>query len=84
LKDKIKQQGVILELTDSAKDYLSRHGYQPEFGARPIKRLMQKEIVNELAKEILDGKISRDSNITIDFKGGELVFLNAAKSGEKD
>jgi len=77
LQNKMKQQGVIVSLTDGAKDYLARHGYQPEFGARPIKRLVQKEIVNELAKEILEGKISKDSEITIDFKGGTLEFENS-------
>jgi ATP-dependent Clp protease ATP-binding subunit ClpB len=76
LQKKMRQQGVSLNLTDGAKEYLSRHGYQPEFGARPIKRLVQKEIVNELAKEILEGKISRDTEISIDFKGGALVFGN--------
>jgi ATP-dependent Clp protease ATP-binding subunit ClpB len=76
LQQKLKQQGISLNLTDGAKEYLARHGYQPEFGARPIKRLVQKEIVNELAKEILDGTISKDSEIMIDFKGGVLVFEN--------
>jgi ATP-dependent Clp protease ATP-binding subunit ClpB len=76
LQQKMKQQGIILNLTDGAKDYLARHGYRPEFGARPIKRLIQKEIVNELAKEILEGSVSKDSQITIDFKGGALVFEN--------
>ncbi len=73
---KMKQQGIVISITDGAKNYLARHGYQPEFGARPIKRLMQKEIINELAKEILDGRISRDSMISIDFKGGNLIFKN--------
>ena len=76
LQKKLKQQGITVSLTESAKEYLARHGYQPEFGARPIKRLVQKEIVNELAKEILEGTISKDAEITIDFKGGILVFDN--------
>jgi ATP-dependent Clp protease ATP-binding subunit ClpB len=76
LQTKLKQQGVVLKLTNGAKEYLARHGYQPEFGARPIKRLIQKEIVNELAKEILDGTIRKETEITIDFKGGSLVFDN--------
>jgi ATP-dependent Clp protease ATP-binding subunit ClpB len=77
LQQKMKQQGIAVTLTDGAKEYLVRHGYQPEFGARPIKRLVQKEIINELAKEILEGKISKDSEITIDFKGGTLIFKNS-------
>ena len=77
IKIKLLQQGVKIFLTDKAKEYLARHSYQPEFGARPIKRLIQKEIINELAKEILEGKINKNSKITIDFKGGELVFRGA-------
>ena len=76
LQAKLKLQGVDVTLTKGAKEYLARHGYQPEFGARPIKRLIQKEIVNELAKEILEGIIQKDMKITIDFKGGSLVFKN--------
>jgi len=76
IKIKLDQQGVNISLTDKAKEYLARHGFQPEFGARPIKRLIQKEIINKLAKEILEGKINKNSNINIDFKGGDLVFDN--------
>jgi ATP-dependent Clp protease ATP-binding subunit ClpB len=76
IKDKLIKQGIAIALTDNAKDYLARHGFQPEFGARPIKRLIQKEIINELAKEILEGKVDKDSKIDIDFKGGNLVFEN--------
>jgi ATP-dependent Clp protease ATP-binding subunit ClpB len=70
----IKSQGVQLELSDEALEYLARHGYQPEFGARPIKRLMQKEIINELARAIIEGSVSRQETILVDFKGGKLVF----------
>jgi len=80
LQKKMKEQGVNVNLTEGARDYLTRHGYQPEFGARPIKRLIQKEIVNELAKEVLEGKISNDMEITIEFKGGSLVFENEKSS----
>ena len=76
LQTRMKQQGLTIKMTDRTRDYLARHGYQPEFGARPIKRLIQREIINELAKEILEGKIRKDSVITIDFKGGGLVFEN--------
>jgi ATP-dependent Clp protease ATP-binding subunit ClpB len=76
LQIKLNEQGVDLSLSKNAVEYLSRHGYQPEFGARPIKRLIQKEIVNELAKEILEGKVIKHNKLTIDFKGGKLIFLN--------
>jgi ATP-dependent Clp protease ATP-binding subunit ClpB len=74
LSENIKKQGFTIELMPEALQYLARHGYQPEFGARPIKRLMQKEIINELARSIIEGTISRDHVITVDFKGGKLVF----------
>ncbi len=80
LQKKMKQQDISVKMTEGAREYLARHGYQPEFGARPIKRLVQKEIVNELAKEILEGKIKKDMEITIDFKGGILVFENKESS----
>jgi ATP-dependent Clp protease ATP-binding subunit ClpB len=80
LQKRMKQQGISVKMTEGAREYLARHGYQPEFGARPIKRLVQKEIVNELAKEILEGKIKRDMEITIDFKGGTLWFGNKESS----
>jgi ATP-dependent Clp protease ATP-binding subunit ClpB len=80
LQSNLKLQGIDVRLTKGAKDYLARHGYQPEFGARPIKRLIQKEIVNELAKKILEGSIRKEMEITIDFKGGGLVFENGKSS----
>jgi ATP-dependent Clp protease ATP-binding subunit ClpB len=53
---------------------MSTKGYEPAYGARPIKRLMQKELVNLLAKAILDGHVHRDSVIEIDIKAGQIVF----------
>ncbi len=76
IKNKLLQQGIMISLTENAKEYLARHGFQPEFGARPIKRLIQKEVINELAKKILEGKINKNSKIKIDFIGGDLVFEN--------
>jgi ATP-dependent Clp protease ATP-binding subunit ClpB len=75
----LKRQGVTLTLDDSARDYLARHGYQPEFGARPIKRLMQREIVNELAKSLIEGKIEKDDRISVSFSGGQLKFTGTKK-----
>ena len=84
MQDKLKLQGIEVKMTKGAREYLARHGYQPEFGARPIKRLIQKEIVNELAKEILEGSIHKDMKITIDFKGGSLVFENEVSTLESE
>ena len=75
----LKRQGVTLTLDNSARDYLARHGYQPEFGARPIKRLMQREIVNELAKSLIEGKIEKDDRISVSFSGGQLKFTGTKK-----
>ena len=74
LAKSIKKQGVAIELSANALDYLSRHSYQPEFGARPIKRLIQREIINELSRSIIEGSVSKDDVITVNFKGGKLIF----------
>ena len=74
LRDKLAENGVALEFTQEFEDYMSTKGYEPAYGARPIKRLMQKELVNLLAKAILDGHVHRDSVIEIDIKAGQIVF----------
>jgi ATP-dependent Clp protease ATP-binding subunit ClpB len=79
IRNKLARDGVDITLTEGASNYLGRHGYQPEFGARPIKRLMQREIVNELAKKVLEGEINKEDKITVDFKGGSLVFEHSKK-----
>ena len=56
---------------------MSTKGYEPAYGARPIKRLMQKELINLLAKSILDGKVRRDSNILIDINDGQISITEA-------
>ncbi len=73
---------ITLDATDQAIDYLAKKGYQPEFGARPVKRVIQKEVLNELSKEILAGKISTDSNILLDSFNEKLVFRNLSHSIE--
>ncbi len=69
-------QGYNLDLTvsDSAVDWLAEHGYDPLSGARPVKRLIQKEIVNELSKEIIGGKVAKDDRVLVDVKEGKLSF----------
>ena len=76
LKRMIDKQDITLDATDEAISYLAKKGYQPEFGARPVKRVIQKEILNQLSKEILSGKISTDSIILIDSFDEKLVFRN--------
>ena len=65
-----------MDATDEAIEYLSIKGYQPEFGARPVKRVIQKEVLNQLSKEILAGNITTDSIILLDCFDDKLVFRN--------
>ena len=65
---------IKLDISDYAVEYLSKKGYEPQFGARPIKRLMQKEILNGLSKELLEGKIKEGDNILIDSFDENIVF----------
>ncbi len=74
LKEKLAENGVSITFTSEFEDYMSTKGYEPAYGARPIKRLMQKELVNLLAKAVLDGSVRRDSVIEIDIKAGQIVF----------
>ena len=73
LQEKLSENGVTLEFTTEFEDYMSTKGYEPAYGARPIKRLMQKELINLLAKSILDGHVRRDSVILIDVRDGQIV-----------
>ena len=73
LQSKLSENGVTIEFTKNFEDYMSTKGYEPAYGARPIKRLMQKELVNLLAKSILDGTVRRDSTILVDVKEGQIV-----------
>ena len=75
LQEKLSENGVTLEFTTEFEDYMSTKGYEPAYGARPIKRLMQKELVNLLAKSILDGHGKRDSGITVTIQDGQIHFI---------
>ncbi len=74
LQEKLSENGVTITFTREFEDYMSTKGYEPAYGARPIKRLMQKELVNMLAKAILDGNVSRNSVISIDVRDGQIVI----------
>ena len=73
LQSRLSENGVTIEFTPEFEDYMSTKGYEPAYGARPIKRLMQKELINILAKSILDGHVRRDSVILIDVKDGQIT-----------
>jgi ATP-dependent Clp protease ATP-binding subunit ClpB len=72
----LKQQGITFDATDEAIGYLAEKGYNPEYGARPVKRIIQKEVLNELSKDILSSKVTTDSVILLDYFGETLVFRN--------
>lgn len=76
LQGKLSEDGVEISFTPAFEDYMTDMGYDPAFGARPIKRVMQRELVNQLAKAILDGTVHRDSVIEADVAGGEIVLKN--------
>ena len=76
LQHKLAESGVSLAFTPAFEDHMVEHGYDPAYGARPVKRLMQKELVNLLAKNILEGTIHKDSTVTVDVSGGEVVVRN--------
>ena len=79
VKKMIAKQEITLDATDEAIQYLAIKGYQPEFGARPVKRVIQKEVLNQLSKEILAGKITTDSIILLDAFDEKLVFRNQSE-----
>ena len=77
LQDKLAENGVRISFSKEFEDYMSTKGYEPAYGARPIKRLLQKELVNMLAKNILDGKVRRDSDILIDIRDGQIYITES-------
>ena len=75
LQEKLSENGVAIGFTQEFEEYMSTKGYEPAYGARPIKRLMQKELVNLLAKAILDGHVQRDSVIKVTVQDGQIAFV---------
>ncbi len=74
----LRKQHIEIDATDKAIEYLSAAGFDPQFGARPIKRLIQKRVMNKLSKDILAGTVSKDSIILIDIENDQLIFRNEA------
>ena len=72
LQNKLSENGVAVEFTQEFEDYMATKGYEPAYGARPIKRLMQKELINILAKSILDGHVRKDSVISVGIEDGQI------------
>ena len=76
VKEMLEPQGINLEWTDPAINYLAEVGYDPEFGARPVKRAIQRYVLNDLSKSLLAGTVNRDKPVVIDCFGEGLVFRN--------
>ena len=80
VRKNLAEQGITLELTPAALDLLTELGYDPEFGARPLKRVIQKELVNELAKQVLSGHSGPGTSMLIDAQDGQFVFNGERKA----
>ena len=76
LKEMLMERDIKITFSDAVINWLAEEGFDPQFGARPLKRVIQKEIVNELSKKILSGEVKSDDTIVVDEKGGEVVFGN--------
>ncbi|SMO65797.1 ATP-dependent chaperone ClpB [Solitalea koreensis] len=79
----MREIGIELEASDEALDWLAQLGYDPQFGARPLKRVIQKRILNELSKQILAGKVEKDSKIKLDMFDNQFVFYNNKEAQEQ-
>lgn len=84
IQDRLEENGIKLEATDEVLNYLGKLGFDPQFGARPLKRVLQREVLNELSKEILSGNINKDSVVAITLEDGKIKFenLDEVKLGE--
>ena len=76
LQDRLAQNDITVTFTPAFEDFMTEHGYDPAYGARPVKRLLQRELVNLLAQRILEGSIRKDSVVQVDVSGGEVTVKN--------
>ena len=74
LRNLLKERAITISLTDAAKDLLVNEGYDPAFGARPLKRVIQHRIADPLANDILLGNVGAGDHVLVDARGGELTF----------
>lgn len=72
----LANQQITMDATPEAIEYLAQKGFDPQYGARPVKRVIQREVLNQLSKEILAGKVTSESIILLDSFDGQLVFRN--------
>jgi ATP-dependent Clp protease ATP-binding subunit ClpB len=76
LVQRLAAMDIKIEITENAVNELARLGYNPQFGARPVKRIIQKELLNELSKKLLSGDVVKDSKIVVDVENEQIVFRN--------
>ncbi|MCX8489645.1 MAG: hypothetical protein ORN54_01100, partial [Cyclobacteriaceae bacterium] len=81
IQKRLTEAGIKLQISEHALNRLAKLGYDPQFGARPLKRVIQREILNELSKQILSGKVNKDSTIFVELKNEvEFDFVNVQNS----
>jgi ATP-dependent Clp protease ATP-binding subunit ClpB len=78
LARRLRERGIEIELTDGAKTLIGNLGYDPAYGARPLRRVIQKQLVDKLALKLLEGEFAPDDTVTVDAADGELTFVKAA------
>jgi len=78
---RLRAQNVTVDFTTAAVDWVAEHGYQPEFGARPMRRTIQREVDNQLSRMLLDGEVSAGQEVTVDVADGQLTFKTAQHAG---
>jgi ATP-dependent Clp protease ATP-binding subunit ClpB len=83
LKKKLKEQDIKLVVTEDAREWIAEAGYDPFFGARPIKRVIQKQVMNELSKDILSEKIDKSQNVVMDMFEGKIIFRKPVNENEE-
>jgi len=83
LHQQLAEQGLTLQLTDEAKDYIAKMGYEPSFGARPLKRVIQRKLVDQLSKEILAGHLVKGDTVKVDYSNYKMTFKKIVKRKKK-
>ena len=78
LAGRVREKGIEIELTDDARTLLGNLGYDPTYGARPLKRVIQKQLIDRLALKLLEGEFREGDTVRVDAEGGELRFSKAS------
>ena len=76
IKNMLAENGVKLEITEKALEFIAAEGYDPQFGARPVKRAIQRYVLNDLSKELISGKVNNEQPIIVDCVNGKIIFSN--------